>query len=77
MLIEQSQFGNSEHVGRIPRKMHTPSHNEIRARKLMRELDAAVTAEQYERAAELRDRLDELTTNVEHEDEADGGASDA
>ncbi|MAB82503.1 MAG: hypothetical protein CMJ24_03585 [Phycisphaerae bacterium] len=77
MLIEQSQFGNSEHVGRIPRKMHTPSHNEIRARKLMRELDAAVTAEQYERAAELRDRLDELTTNVEHEDEADGGAPDA
>lgn len=72
-LIDQSQFGNTEHVGRIPRKMHTPSHNEIRARKLMRELDAAVTAEQYERAAELRDRLNELTTNVEHEDEPTEG----
>ena len=69
-LIEQSQFGHREHVGRIPRKMHTPSHNEIRARKLMRELDAAVTAEQYERAAELRDRLNELTTNVEPEPES-------
>jgi protein arginine kinase activator len=64
-LIEQAQFGNTEHVGRIPKRLHTPSHNEIRARKLMRELDAAVTAEQYERAAELRDRLNELTTNVE------------
>lgn len=70
-LIEQSQFGHREHVGRIPQKMHTPSHNEIRARKLMRELDAAVTAEQYERAAELRDRLNELTTNVEPEPEGD------
>lgn len=68
-LIEQAQYGNSEHVGRIPQRMHTPSHNEIRARKLMRELDAAVTAEQYERAAELRDRLDELTTDLKTPEE--------
>ncbi len=35
----------------------------------MKELDAAVTAEQYERAAVLRDRLNKLSTEVHTEEE--------
>ena len=64
VLIEQAQFGATEHVGRVPNRLHTPTQVELRTRKLLKELDAAVTAEQYERAADLRDRLDKLSTDI-------------
>ena len=68
-LIEHAQFGASSHVGRVPNRKHTPNQFELRSRKLMKELDAAVTAEQYERAAVLRDRLNKLSTEVHTEEE--------
>ncbi len=73
-LIEQAQYGASSHIGRVPNRKHTPSQFELRAKKLMNELDAAVTAEQYERAAILRDRLNKLSTEVQaDEEETQGG----
>ena len=63
-LIEQAQFRSTEHVGRVPNQHHTPTQVELRTRKLLKDLDAAVTAEQYERAADLRDRLDKLSTEL-------------
>ena len=59
-LIEQAQFGATQHVGRVPNRLHTPTQVELRTRKLLKELDAAVTAEQYERAARIRDELHSL-----------------
>jgi protein arginine kinase activator len=56
-LIERAQGGANFHVGRAPRgERDAGARLEIRSR-LARELDEAVSAEQYERAAELRDRL--------------------
>lgn len=74
-LIEHAQFGATSHVGRVPNRQHTPNQLELRSRKLMKELDAAVTAEQYERAAILRDRLNKLSTEVHAEEEEQGGES--
>ncbi|MCH2148425.1 MAG: UvrB/UvrC motif-containing protein [Phycisphaerales bacterium] len=74
-LIEQAQFGATAHVGRVPNQLHTPTQVELRTRKLLKELDAAVTAEQYERAADLRDRLNKLSTELPNEDAGSGDAS--
>lgn len=77
-MIEQAQFGAAEHVGRVPNRLHTPTQVELRTRKLLKELDAAVTAEQYERAADLRDRLDKLSTDIPgDEPRPDDGGSPA
>ncbi|MBM4105353.1 MAG: hypothetical protein FJ257_03485 [Phycisphaerae bacterium] len=56
-LIERAHAGRTHHAGRLPRRRAAPIDlRELRMR-LVRELDEAVAAEQYERAARLRDRL--------------------
>jgi protein arginine kinase activator len=64
-LIERSQAGANFHLGRSPRgHRDAQARHELRS-KLVRELDEAVTAEQYERAAKLRDRIHELSADDE------------
>lgn len=59
-LIERAQAGANFHVGRSPRgSLDAAARMALRSR-LVKELDEAVIAEQYERAAELRDRLRHL-----------------
>ncbi|MSR69333.1 MAG: hypothetical protein EXS17_03190 [Phycisphaerales bacterium] len=59
-VIERAQAGATHHVGRSPRGGDSGASAErvfaMRA-KLMRDLESAVAAEQYERAAKLRDEL--------------------
>ncbi len=59
-VIERAQAGATHHVGRSPRGSDGGAHAErvlaMRA-KLMRDLESAIAAEQYERAAKLRDEL--------------------
>lgn len=56
-LIEHAQAGANFHAGRAPRNCRDAAARlELRSR-LAKELDEAVAAEQYERAAKLRDRL--------------------
>jgi protein arginine kinase activator len=56
-LIERAQAGANFHCGRAPRNCRdAAARRELRSR-LARELDEAVAAEQYERAAKLRDQL--------------------
>jgi protein arginine kinase activator len=71
-LIEQAQAGANFHCGRSPRNCRDISARlELRSR-LAKELDEAVAAEQYERAATLRDRLLHLSTHASDSDEAGG-----
>jgi protein arginine kinase activator len=56
-LIEEAQFGGRRHVGRRPAGAQTDLAARHESQRLMRELEAAVSAEQYERAAEIRDQL--------------------
>lgn len=56
-LIERAQGGGTNHCGKAPRRSGTSLDRELLVQRLTRELEQAVAAEQYERAAQLRDRL--------------------
>ena len=56
-LIERAQNGATHHRGKVPKRAGDSLDRTVMIRQLTKELDQAVTAEQYERAAELRDRL--------------------
>lgn len=56
-LIERAQRGGTHHCGKAPKRQGASVDRQHLVRKLLKELDEAVAAEQYERAAQLRDRL--------------------
>lgn len=56
-LIERAHAGAISHIGKVPRRGGGAHDVQLLRQRLVRELDEAVAAEQYERAAELRDRL--------------------
>jgi protein arginine kinase activator len=56
-LIERAQNGGTAHCGKTPKRSGASLDRQMLIQKLMKELDHAVAAEQYERAAKLRDRL--------------------
>ena len=56
-LIERAQRGATHHCGKAPKRKGVGVDRQNVVRKLLKELDEAVAAEQYERAAQLRDRL--------------------
>ena len=62
-VIERTQNGGTHHVGKTPRRAGGSIDRQRLIQRLAKELDSAVAAEEYERAAELRDRLQSL----EHE----------
>lgn len=61
-LIERSQCSASNHVGKTPKRAGISLDRQRLIQQLTKELDIAVNAEQYERAAQLRDRLQQMTT---------------
>ncbi len=63
--------GSTVHTGTIPSKAPRDIETGRRARALQLELERAVRAEEYERAAELRDEIRRLETEVEVGDTED------
>jgi protein arginine kinase activator len=61
-LIERAQSGGGAHCGKAPGRGGATLEQEILVKRLARELDQAVAAEQYERAAQLRDRLTSMAS---------------
>lgn len=61
-VIELAQCGATHHVGRSPRGGAEAERLQNLRAKLMRDLEISITAEQYERAAKLRDELKALDT---------------
>ncbi len=59
-LIERAQAGATHHSGKTPLRAGSSVDRQIQVQTLVKELDEAVAAEQYERAAALRDRLRNL-----------------
>ncbi len=59
-LLERTHGGATNHAGKTPRSLGLPHKPQQDLRRLKRQLDEAVAAEDYERAAELRDRIREL-----------------
>lgn len=56
-LIERAHAGATHHVGKTPARAGGSLDRQLEIRRLVQELDRAIAAEQYERAAEIRDRL--------------------
>jgi protein arginine kinase activator len=55
--------GSTEHTGKVPARMADAIKTTNELERLKAELAAAVENEQYEKAAELRDRIRELENN--------------
>jgi protein arginine kinase activator len=62
-LLERAHDGATHHVGKAPRSLGRTRTTQQEIRHLRRRLQEAVTAEDYERAAELRDRIQALETS--------------
>ena len=63
-MIERAQNGGTSHIGKCPSRGGASMERQLNIQRLFRELEDAVAAEQYERAAELRDRLRDLDPKV-------------
>jgi protein arginine kinase activator len=59
-IIERSQGGNTTHQGKVPSKVPADRKKQVGLVSLRRQLDVAVKAEDYEKAAELRDKIKRL-----------------
>ena len=59
-MIERAQNGGTSHAGKCPRRGGASLDEKLRIQRLGRQLEDAVAAEQYEKAAKLRDQLREL-----------------
>lgn len=77
-LIERAQNGATQHRGKTPRRAGPSVDRQVLVQQLVKELDQAVAAEQYERAAKLRDRLrslDDESSATSAAEETEEGAS--
>ncbi len=61
-------FGKVQHKGKLPGKMRSKQTSIDGLETLKEELKTAVTLEDYEQAAALRDRIKEMTARLEEED---------
>ena len=59
-LLERAQQGATEHVGKVPHRSGCDQKKQNAILRLRAELQKAIAAEDYERAAELRDRIKEM-----------------
>jgi protein arginine kinase activator len=66
-LIERAQAGKTHHIGKSPSRAGQSIDRQLLRQRLVKELQEAVVAEQYERAARLRDRLREVDTPAKPE----------
>ena len=70
-LVERAQNGATHHVGKVPTRAGGSIDRQARISRLLRELEEAVSAEHYERAAQLRDALSDV-----EQTKLDGPAAD-
>jgi len=59
-LIEKAHNGQTVHCGKVPSKATVNTKKQIKLATLRRQLQAALRNEDYERAAKLRDRINQL-----------------
>ncbi|MBT8486980.1 MAG: hypothetical protein HKO59_09560 [Phycisphaerales bacterium] len=59
-MIERAQNGGTSHAGKCPRRGGATIDQQLHIQRLFKELEDAVASEEYEKAAQLRDRLRDL-----------------
>lgn len=56
-LLERAHEGGAQHVGKVPRRSGGGEQRQLQITRIRKRLDEAVSAENYELAAQLRDDL--------------------
>lgn len=56
-LLERAHEGGVQHVGKVPKHAGENSHRQVLLTRMRKRLDDAVSAEDYELAARLRDEI--------------------
>ncbi len=59
-LMARAHNGNITHQGKVPKDVSGVLQNQSKIRKLQRQLDTAVSHENYEKAAQIRDQIKKL-----------------
>jgi len=59
-LIKKAHDGKTVHCGKVPSKAEAGTKKQIKLLRLRQKLEAAVQSEDYELAAELRDKINRL-----------------
>lgn len=67
-LIEKAHNGKTTHCGKVPSKTSTGTKKQIKLITLRQQLEAAVQSEDYEMAAELRDKIKKYETGKHEAD---------
>jgi protein arginine kinase activator len=60
IIIDKAHNGNMEHTGKVPSKAPEDTQVQVRIMDLQKQLQEAVQKEDYELAAELRDKIEHL-----------------
>ncbi|MBL9140493.1 MAG: UvrB/UvrC motif-containing protein, partial [Phycisphaerae bacterium] len=60
VVLDRAHGGATQHVGKAPAKVGDALQRAAVLQQLLRDLEEAVRAEQYERAARLRDQVKEM-----------------
>ena len=61
--IKEGIYGYSDHIGKFPKDVHKDVEAIREVEELKQQLNIAIEKEEYEQAAELRDRILELESN--------------
>jgi protein arginine kinase activator len=59
-LIERAHGGKNSHCGKVPSKLPTDTKKFVELSQLRQQLEEAVRDEDYERAAQLRDKMKQM-----------------
>ena len=62
-LLERAHDGAKHHTGKAPKTLGVRRTSQQDVNRLRKQLDEAIAGEDYERAAQLRDRISELETS--------------
>lgn len=63
-LLERAHEGGTHHVGKVPRRAGTGEQRQAQLMRMRKQLDEAVSDEDYELAARLRDDIRRLEENA-------------
>ena len=63
-LLQRAHEGAADHIGKVPDSAGVSELRQQRLMQLRRQLDEAVANEEYEKAAQLRDEVQRLETDV-------------
>lgn len=72
-IIQRAQAGSVHHRGKSPRRQGATVDRQLELGRLVKDLEDAVASEQFERAAEIRDQLQQLEQASESSGDGEAG----